>query len=418
MVSIYPFRALRPATEESAAIASVPYDVVSRDEAAACISENKKSFLRVIRSDAELPDLNPYDDAVYARARAIFDEMQADGLLRQDSAESYSVYQVEDEGQVFCGLVACIGVSEYQNRVVKRHELTRYDKEEDRTRHIDMVGANTGQVFLLYRDTQGIHDLIASQATGEPVAETRTKSGAVHRIYPITDPDLIRRITTIFADIPSLYIADGHHRAKSAVNVYERRSERGDATTEASRFMGILFAHDSVLIHGYSRLVRDLNGMSEDAFLQALGEIFSIRALDSVDMQASSIPPAVDLADHHIMHLYIGGRFYELTRPVDPSADAIARLDVSILQEHVLSPMLGITDPRGDERLAFMGGALPIADLISGVDSGEYAFAILMQPISVDSICDIADNDMIMPPKSTWFEPKLLSGLVMHRIDE
>ncbi|KUL00061.1 MAG: Uncharacterized conserved protein UCP033563 [Methanomicrobiales archaeon 53_19] len=418
MVSIYPFRALRPAAEESAAIASVPYDVVSRDEAAACIFENNKSFLRVIRSDAELPDLNPYDDAVYARARAVFDEMQAEGLLRQDSAESYSVYQVEDEGRVFTGLVACIGVSEYQNKVVKRHELTRYDKEEDRTRHIDTVGANTGQVFLLYRDTKGIHDLIASQANGEPVAETRTKSGAVHRIYPITDPDLIKKITGTFADVPSLYIADGHHRAKSAVNVYERRSVRGDANPESSRFMGILFAHDSVLIHGYSRLVRDLAGMTEDTFLQRLGEIFSIRELHDVDTLASSISPAVDLADHHIMHLYIGGRFYELTRPFDPSADAIARLDVSILQEKVLSPMLGITDPRGDERLAFMGGALPIADLISGVDSGEYAFAILMQPIGVDSICDIADNDMIMPPKSTWFEPKLLSGLVIHMIDE
>ncbi len=418
MVSIYPFRALRPATEESAVIASVPYDVVSRDEAAACISENKLSFLRVIRSDAELPDHDPYDDAVYARARAVFDEMQADGLLRQDSAESYSVYQVEDEGRVFTGLVACIGVAEYQNKVVKRHELTRYDKEEDRTRHIDAVGANTGQVFLLYRDTKGIHDLIASQATGEPVSETRTKSGAVHRIYPLTDPDLIKTITGTFAEVPSLYIADGHHRAKSAVNVYERRSEAGNGTTEAGRFMGILFAHDSVLIHGYSRLVRDLAGMTEDAFLQALGEIFSIRELHDVDTQASSIPPAVETADQHILHLYIGGRFYELFRDIDPAADAIARLDVSILQENVLSPLLGITDPRGDERLAFMGGALPITDLIAGVDRGEYAFAILMQPVVVDSICEIADNDMIMPPKSTWFEPKLLSGLVIHRIDE
>jgi len=418
MVSIYPFRALRPATEKSAAIASVPYDVVSREEAASCISENKLSFLRVIRSDAELPDLNPYDDTVYARARAVFDEMQADSLLRQDSAESYSVYQVEEEGRVFTGLVACIAVSEYQNKGVKRHELTRYDKEEDRTRHIDRVGANTGQVFLLYRDSEGIHDLIASQATGEPVAETRTKSGAVHRIYPITDPDLIKKITNTFADIPSLYIADGHHRAKSAVNVYERRSEAGEATPEASRFMGILFAHDSVLIHGYSRLVRDLNGMSEDAFLQALGGIFSIRELHDVDTQASSIPPAVDTGDLHILHLYLGGRFYELSREIDPAVDAIARLDVSILQEKVLSPLLGITDPRGDERLAFMGGALPIAELIAGVDSGEYALAILMQPISVDSICEIADNDAIMPPKSTWFEPKLLSGLVIHTIDE
>ncbi|MCQ1537507.1 DUF1015 domain-containing protein [Methanocalculus taiwanensis] len=417
MVSIYPFRALHPSKEESAYVPSVPYDVVDRDEAAACISENRKSFLRVIRSDAELPDLDPYDDAIYARARAVFDQMRAEGLFVQDAGESYSVYRVEYEGRVFTGLVACIGVSEYQTKVVKRHELTRYDKEEDRTRHIDAVGAHTGQVFLLYKDMQGIHDHLASLATGEMVAEMKTKSGAVHRIYPITDPDAIRKITGLFAEVPALYIADGHHRAKSAVNVYERRSERGDANLEASRFMGVLFAHDSVLIHGYSRLVRDLNGMAQDEFLSALGEIFTIRELNDVNTKASSITPDVPGKGQHLFHLYIGGRFYELTRTIDPAADAISRLDVSLLQERVFSPLLGITDPRGDERLAFMGGALPITDLIAGVDRGDYAFAILMQPTDVDEICDIADNDGIMPPKSTWFEPKLLSGLVVHSID-
>ncbi len=417
MVAIYPFTALRPAPEESANIPSVPYDVVSAEEAAACIAENPKSFLRVIRSDAELPDTPPYDDAVYERARAVFTEMQEKGLFQKDDEESYSVYQVEDEGQTFTGLVACVGVFEYQNRVVKRHELTRYDKEEDRTRHIDAVNANTGQVFLLYRDPGGLRKYIEDAVAGDPIAETTTVSGSIHRIYPIRDPAVIREITTLFANVPSLYIADGHHRAKSAVNVAERRKERGDLTEEATRFMGVLFAHDSVLIHGYSRLMKDLNGMTAEDFLAKLTTLFTVREIFSPDLHASTIPPMAGDSDRYCMHLYVAGRFYELSHPIDPATDAIGRLDVSLLQEKVLSPLLGIHDPRGDPRLDFMGGAAPVADLIARVDSGEYAAAILMQPIDVNDICSIADEDGIMPPKSTWFEPKLLSGLVVHLLD-
>ncbi|MDO8840976.1 DUF1015 domain-containing protein [Methanocalculus sp.] len=417
MVGIYPFVALRPAQEESAYVPSVPYDVVSAEEAAACIAENRKSFLRVIRSDAELPDLPPYDDAIYARARAIFEEMKADGLFVQDTGESYSVYQVEHGGQTFTGLVACVGVDDYLNKTVKRHELTRYDKEEDRTRHIDSVNANTGQVFLLYRDPGGIHEFITSRATGAAIAETVTKSGSVHRIYPITDPEEITRLSTLFADVSSLYIADGHHRAKSAVNVCDRRKERGDLTPEATRFMGVLFAHDSVLIHGYSRLIRDLSGMTRNEFLSALADEFTIREIEGVDTKASEIRQTMKDAHHHILHLYIDGRFYELSREIDKKADTVSRLDVTLLQEKVLSPLLGITDPRGDKRLEFMGGAHPIHELISHVDSGDYAAAILMQPVRIEDLCEIADNDGIMPPKSTWFEPKLLSGLVIHTLD-
>jgi uncharacterized protein (DUF1015 family) len=417
MVAIYPFVALRPAPEESAFVPSVPYDVVSTEEAAACIAENRKSFLRVIRSDAELPDVKPYDDAVYARARAVFEEMKAEGLFVRDALESYSVYQVEHEGRIFTGLVACIGVSEYQNRTVKRHELTRYDKEEDRTRHIDAVNANTGQVFLLYRDPGGIHQFITSRAMGDPIAEAVMKSGSRHRIYPINDPEVIKEISALFADVPSLYIADGHHRAKSAVNVSLRRKERGELTHEATRFMGVLFAHDSVLIHGYSRLIRDLFGMTPAVFLSALAEQFTVREIHEVDTEQSEISSAMKDSHHHILHLYLAGRFYELSRKTDQSADVVSRLDVSLLQEKVLSPLLGITDPRGDKRLEFMGGAHPIHELISHVDSGEYAAAILMQPVNIDDLCDIADNDGIMPPKSTWFEPKLLSGLVIHTLD-
>ena len=417
MVAIYPFTALRPAPEESAYVPSVPYDVVSAEEAAVCIANNPKSFLRVIRSDAELPETPPYDDAVYERARAVFIEMKEKGLFKKDAEQSYSVYQVEDEGRIFTGLVTCIGVSEYQNRVVKRHELTRYDKEEDRTRHIDAVNANTGQVFLLYRDPGGIQKYIENAVAGDPIAETTTLSGSIHRVYPIRDPAMIEQITRLFANVPSLYIADGHHRAKSAVNVAERRKERGDLTEEATRFMGVLFAHDSVVIHGYSRLIKDLNGMTAEGFLAKLTTGFTVREIFTPDLHASMIPPMAGDSDRYCMHLYLAGRFYELSHPRDSATDAIARLDVSLLQGKVLSPLLEIHDPRGDKRLDFMGGAARIADLIARVDSGEYAAAILMQPIDIDDICAIADDDGIMPPKSTWFEPKLLSGLVVHLFD-
>ncbi|MCP1661676.1 MAG: DUF1015 domain-containing protein [Methanocalculus sp. MSAO_Arc1] len=417
MVAIYPFRALRPAREESAYVPSVPYDVVTREEAAAVIARNRKSFLRVIRSDAELMHLSPYADEVYDRARAVFSEMQDQGLFARDDSESFSIYQVEHQGLVYTGLVACIGTEEYLKKTVKRHELTRYDKEEDRTRHIDSVNANTGQVFLLYRDPGGISGFIRSLATGDPVAETEAENGSVHRIYAVNDPDAIQQIRGHFSDINALYIADGHHRAKSAVNVYLKRKEHGVLTTGASRFMGVLFAHDSVTIHGYSRLLRSLNGMTPDAFLAALEAQFRVKKSSSVDTSKTDIPVAGGRAERHVFHLYIEGAFYELSRDIDPGADPIARLDVSLLQESVLSPLLEIHDPRGDERLDFMGGAQPIADLVAAVDSGEYAAAILMQPIEILDICDIADDDKIMPPKSTWFEPKLLSGLVIHPLD-
>jgi len=420
MVQIYRFAAVRPERRYSGDIPSVPYDVVTAEEARECIEKNPLSFLRVSRPDAELPDLPPHDDRVYERAREVFYGLLADGRLQRDPEPGMYVYRAVQDGEEFVGLVCCVATEEYENRQIRRHELTRYDKEEDRTRHIDAVGANTGLVFLLYRDPDDIYTAIRSLIDGaEPDGSTTTVSGVLHQVYRITDEAALSHLEGLFATVPEAYIADGHHRAKSAVNVAERRREEGRFTEEAGRFMVVLFARDHVRIHGYSRLVTDLGGLTLPGFIDALLRAgWSIRPHGKVDASEYQVRPlATGDEPLHVMHFYMQGTWYEVSRPVDNPADLIGSLDVSVLQKEVLEGMLGITDPRGDPRLHYMGGAKPLTGLERLVDSGEYALAVAMQPVDVETVLAIADADGVMPPKSTWFEPKLLSGLVVHTID-
>lgn len=416
MVSVYPFTGLRPAPDAYRSVPSVPYDVISAEEAAAEIEKNERSLLRVIRPDAELMDIDPHDDRVYARAAEMFAKMKAEGLFQEDDTPSFYIYQITLGGELFTGLVSCVSVEEYNNDTIKKHELTRYDKEEDRTRHIDAVSAHTGQVFLLYKDSGLIHQTLVSIAAAHtPDGEYISAGGNLHQIFRVADPADVEKITGLFADISNLYIADGHHRAKSSANVLERRTSEGRATPDAEKFMSVLFAHDSVRIYGYHRLVRDLAGMNADQFLGDLALRFTVTPLKKVDVSKNMIPVKND-GSMHIIHLYLESQWYELTRPVDPSADAISRLDVSVLQELVLDDMLAIFDPRGDPRISFVGGIAPLADVIKDVDNGEYSAAFIMQPVTAQQVIDVADAGLIMPPKSTWFEPKLLSGMVIHEI--
>ena len=420
MVQIYRFAAVRPERRYSGDIPSVPYDVVTAEEARECIERNPLSFLRVSRPDAELPDLPPHDDRVYERAREVFYGLLADGRLQRDPEPGMYVYRAVQNGEEFVGLVCCVATEEYENRRIRRHELTRYDKEEDRTRHIDVVGANTGLVFLLYRDPDDICTAIHSLINGaEPDGSTTTVSGVLHQVYRIADEAALSHLEGLFATVPEAYIADGHHRAKSAVNVAERRREEGRFTEEAGRFMVVLFARDHVRIHGYSRLVTDLGGLTLPGFIDALLRAgWSIRPHGKVDASEYQVRPlATGDEPLHVMHFYMQGTWYEVSRPVDNPADLIGSLDVSVLQKEVLEGMLGINDPRGDPRLHYMGGAKPLTGLERLVDSGEYALAVAMQPVDVETVLAIADADGVMPPKSTWFEPKLLSGLVVHTID-
>ena len=416
MVSVYPFTGLRPSPDAYRSVPSVPYDVISREDAAAEIKANDKSLLRVIRPDAELLDLDPHDDRIYARAAEMFAKMKADGLFVEDDSPSFYIYQITLDGEVFTGLVSCVSVAEYKDNIIKKHELTRYDKEEDRTRHIDAVSAHTGQVFLLYKDPGKIQETLCRIAASHtPVGEYISARGNLHRLFRAADPAEVREITNLFAGIPILYIADGHHRAKSSANVLDKRISEGRATPDAEKFMSVLFAHDSVRIYGYHRLIRDLAGMNADQFLGDLGLRFTITPLKKVDISKNTIPVKND-GSMHIMHLYVESEWYELTRPVDPKADVISRLDVSVLQQVVMDDMLAIMDPRGDPRISFVGGIVPLSEVIKEVDNGEYSAAFIMQPVTAQGVIDVADAGLIMPPKSTWFEPKLLSGMVIHEI--
>lgn len=415
MVTIYPFKGLRPTKESYKFVPSVPYDVISAKEAAEEIKSNDKSFLRVIRPDAEMPDVDPHGDAVYARAAEMFEKMKSDGIFEKDEAESYYIYRITLGGMKFTGLISCVSVEEYKANTIKKHELTRYDKEEDRTRHIDTVNAHTGQIFLLYKDEDSVYktlcDLIAEKT---PDGVYVSKEGNVHEIFAVSDKTEIEAITEMFAKIPNLYIADGHHRAKSSANVYDKREKEGRLTPESDRFMAVLFAHDSVKIYGYHRLIRDLAGLNADQFLSDLSLRFNITPIKKVDTKKNFVPALEKSKDFHVIHLYLESQWYELTAPVDPAADAIERLDVSVLQNRVLDDMLAIIDPRGDPRISFVGGIAPLAEIIKDVDNGEFSAAFIMQPVTAGQVIDVADAELIMPPKSTWFEPKLLSGPVIH----
>jgi uncharacterized protein (DUF1015 family) len=421
MVRIYRFAGVRPERSEAAAIAAVPYDVVTADEARSIIAKNPRSFLRVSRPDAELVDIPADDPRIYERARENFQALLDSGEMLRDPAPGMYLYRVRQGDDTFLGLCCCLDVDDYRNTSIRRHELTRYDKEEDRTRHIATTKTHNGPVVLLYRDAGETYAFIKSLITPQsvPDAEVKTPDGGIHQIFRITDPAVLDRLEQTFASIPALYIADGHHRAKSAVNVADRRIVAGEPVDgEVSRFMGVMFAHNRVKIHGYSRLLVDLGTFNHDTFLDTLKKYFDVKPYGRVNAREFNIrPKCAKPENYHIVHMYLGGQWYECTRPIDKKAKPLDALDVAVLQTYVLEGLLGITDPRGDVRLQYLGGARPVADLEKLVDMGEYQLAFAMQPVKVETVLSIADAGGVMPPKSTWFEPKLLSGLVVHTFD-
>ena len=421
MVRIYRFSGVRPTRECAQAIAAVPYDVVTAEEASRIIEKKPDSFLRVSRPDAELSGIDPHDDKVYERAHENFAALEKTGKLRKDAEPGMYAYRVKQDGDMFLGLCCCLDVDDYRQNLIRRHEQTRYDKEEDRTRHIEAVKAHNGPVVLLYRNSGDIYSLINAQVSSGaiPDAEVRTDEGGVHQIFRITDPGILARIEQHFTNLPYLYIADGHHRAKAAVNVADRRiAAKIPSDVEAFRFLGVMFAHDKVKIHGYSRLLTDLGTYTHDTFFEELKKYFDVAPYGRVDARGYNIRPKCKKPErYHIMHMYLGGQWYECTRLLEKNATPLDSLDVAVLQQWVLKGMLGIIDPRGDARLQYLGGARPVADLERLVDNGKYRLAFAMQPVRVETVLSIADAGGIMPPKSTWFEPKLLSGLVIHTFE-
>ena len=402
-------------------VAAVPYDVVTADEARAIIGKKPKSFLRVSRPDAEMPDI-PADDArVYERARENFNNLLSQGLMQKDTAPGMYLYRVRQNGETFLGLCCCLDVEDYRNNTIRRHEQTRYDKEEDRTRHIEATKTHNGPVVLLYRDPGTVFSFLNGLITPAtvPDSEVRGEQGGIHQIFRIADPAVLAQIEQQFALVPSLYIADGHHRAKASVNLADRRIAAGlPADGEVSRFMGVMFAQDRVRIHGYSRLLTDLGTFTPATFMEELGKYFEVTRYGNIRGTEYNIPPKIRKPErYHIVHMYLAGQWYECTRPLEKNAAPLDALDVAVLQTYVLEGLLGITDPRGDARLQYLGGARPVADLERLVDLGQYQLAFAMQPVKVGTVLSIADAGGVMPPKSTWFEPKLLSGLVVHTFD-
>lgn len=420
-MKIYRFTGVRPDRPAAQEIAAVPYDVVTTEEAQAIIGKRPRSFLRISRPDAELPGVPAGDARIYERAKENFDALMAQGLMQRDASPGMYLYRVCQNGDTFLGLCCCLDVDDYRNNTIRRHELTRYDKEEDRTRHIEATQTHNGPVVLLYRDTGTIFSSLNALITPAmvPDAEVHGEQGGIHQIFRIADPAVLSRIEQEFFQVPSLYIADGHHRAKASVNVADRRIAAGlPACGEVSRFMGVMFAKDRVRIHGYSRLLSDLGTYTPLTFLSALKKYFELTPYGKVRGAEYNIPPKIKKPGrYHVMHMYLAGQWYECTRPREKNAAPLDALDVAVLQTWVLEGLLKITDPRGDARLQYLGGARPVADLEKLVDIGKYQLAFAMQPVEVETVLSIADAGGVMPPKSTWFEPKLLSGLVVHTFD-
>ena len=407
------FRALRPAPEKAAKVAALPYDVVDRQEAKAIGDKNPDSFLHVDRAEMDLPDeTDLYDSSVYAKARENLHNMEADGTMIQDEAPCYYIYELTRKGKTQTGLAGCCSIDDYLNDVVKKHELTREDKEQDRIRHVDVCDANTGPIYLACKYPQELLDLMTQwKESHEPVYDFVADDEIGHRVWVIDGEKEKQIIADRFANISAVYIADGHHRAASAVKVgLKRRQEHPDykGDEEFNFFLSVVFPYDQLTILAYNRLVHDLNGMDEHAYIASLKFNFELMLMPGFPCKP---------VEKHCIGMYTGGQWYHLKAWEDiyKDKDVVGQLDVSILQDKVLSPILGIGDPRTDKRIRFVGGSHKLTELAQLADAtGGVAFA--MYPTSMEDLMKIADEGKLMPPKSTWFEPKLRSGLFIHKL--
>jgi uncharacterized protein (DUF1015 family) len=412
MAKLYPFRALRPKPDAAAHIAAVPYDVVSTAEARGLADGNPLSFLRVSRAELDLPpSTDPYSDAVYERAAQNFETLRHSALTLEEEPSLY-LYRLRMGGHTQTGLAACFSIDEYDRNIIKKHERTRRDKEDDRTRHMLALGAQTGPVFLTYRAAADVDGMIDRAACGPPLFDFQAIDGVHHTIWRVGG-GVRDALVAAFDGIPALYIADGHHRAASAARARAEMRSRGLAGTslgdgaDASTMLAVAFPHDQVQILPYNRSVKDLGGLSPDEFLRAIGERFDL----------SPGPGPAMPARRGEIAMYFDGRWQTL-RPRVPGdrSDPIGALDVSVLQDQLLAPILQIADVRTDKRIDFVGGARGTGELQKLVDGGQAAVAFSLYPVGVADLIAVSDAGAIMPPKSTWFEPKLRDGLLIHLI--
>jgi len=411
-----PFKAFRPAPEVAISVASKPYDVLNEKEARLEAEGNPLSFYHVIKPEIEFPDdYDHYAPEVYRKGKENFDKLVNDGIMAQDQNECFYIYRLNMNGHEQTGLVGCCSIDDYFNDVIKKHENTRPDKEEDRKNHIRASKLNYEAVFLAYRKVQSINDLVGHETNAEPVYDFVADDGIRHRLWVIEQPELLKHISRLFeTQVPAIYIADGHHRTAAGVHVgLELRNARKGHASDGKRdnyFMAVLFPDDQLQILDYNRVITDLNGLSENELLERLGERFEIEA------RSSQYRPE----KMHTFGMYLDRKWYKLTAKNGTldSNGPVSRLDVTILSNNVLEPVLNIHDLRTDKRIDFIGGMRGLNELEKHVDSGEMKVAFSMHPVSMEQLFDISDKGLIMPPKVTWFEPKLRSGLFVHKLDE
>lgn len=411
MATFKPFRALRPKPEYAKDVASRPYDVLNAQEARQEAEGNKYSFLRVIKPELELPDdIDPYGANVYNQGLENLNFLRSEQIIEKDATPSFYIYRLTMDGREQTGIVGCCHYQEYFDGHIKKHELTRTAKENDRVRHVETQNANAEPVFFSYRGLDSINQVITNATQSDPVYDFTADDGIRHELWVIDDESSISRIENDFKSVPDLYVADGHHRTAAAARVGQQKKDNNpdhDGTEEYNFFMAVLFSDDQLKIFDYNRVVQDLNGMSTDQFKEKLQRIFEISELESA--QSPSIKG--------VFSMYLDKKWYSLNpKEVISSDNPKENLDVTLLSEKVLDPILGIQDLRKDTRIDFVGGIRGLGELERRVDSGEMAVAFALFPVSMAELLAIADAGEIMPPKTTWFEPKLRSGLFIHEL--
>ncbi len=416
MATIRPFKALRPKKDLVLKVQAPPYDVVSTEEAKELAKDNPLSFLHITRPEIDLPDgIDLYDERVYLKAKENLDRFIKEGILQKDEKPMLYLYSQEMQGRVQHGIVGVFSCEEYEKGIIKKHENTRIEKEIDRTKHIDYTNAQNGPVFLTYRAREDIKDIIKHIVNTKSPEYDFTVDGVRHTFYLIDEEEVIREIIDIFARVDYLYIADGHHRSAASVRVWKQRKEKNPNHTGEEPynfFLAVAFGHDELYIMDYNRVVKDLGGLSKEDFMKKVSERFDI---EEIGDKGSPYKPQ----DRHTFGMYVDGKWYKLIAKPDiiDENHPVKRLDVSILQDNLLGPILGIKDPRKDKRIEFIGGIRGLHILENMADeSGGVSFS--MYPTSIEELMKVADMGEVMPPKSTWFEPKLRSGLFVHMLDE
>jgi uncharacterized protein (DUF1015 family) len=409
MTKVKPFKALRPKDGYAEQVAALPYDVMNSDEARAMVKDKPLSFLHIDKAEIDLdPSVDIYDDSVYEKARTNFLSLRSSDAMQKDQMDCYYIYNLTMDGRTQTGIVACPSVDDYLSDRIKKHELTRADKEADRIRHVDTLDANTGPIFLTRRPDDELATIKTLWMTNHDPIFSFVADDVKHEGWIVDSPETVETIASCYKRIPALYIADGHHRCASAVKVAQRRREanpKHSGDEEFNYFLAVIFPSDQLYIFDYNRVVKDFNGLSESDFLEKVKESFDIESASG----------AVKPGAKHEFGLFTKSGWLKLRAKNGTwnDNDPVERLDVSILQNRLLSPLLGIDDPRTNKRIDFVGGIRGLGELEKRVNK-DMAVAFSMHPTTLDDLMDIADAGKIMPPKSTWFEPKLLSGLFIH----